>query len=161
VIFCLDNDGTKTFTDNIIHNAANRLIDAGKDVYIAIPKQINNIKTDFNDVARLQGISAINSEISNAITYKEWRNNAEKSIENYVIKHNISELTKSKNAINHKELEALERFEQARNIEQKNHVYDLSNTVSKTNSEQNNTQKIDTAKHNAHIELAKNEKEIY
>ncbi|CAL7961583.1 hypothetical protein GAMM_250009 [Gammaproteobacteria bacterium] len=39
IVFCLDNDGSATFTDNTIHRAAKRLIDFGKEVFISIPRQ--------------------------------------------------------------------------------------------------------------------------
>ena len=82
VIFCLDNDGTKSFTDNAIHKAAQRLIEHGKEVFIAIPSQINNKKTDFNDVAKSAGIDAVKSHINTSIPYHEWKNTIGDNINN-------------------------------------------------------------------------------
>ncbi|CAL7959125.1 conserved hypothetical protein [Gammaproteobacteria bacterium] len=81
IIFCLDNDGKGTFTDNTIHKAAQRLIDLGKEVFIAIPGQMSNgnIKTDFNDIAKTMGIDLVKKTLNNAITYKEWKNSLEKN----------------------------------------------------------------------------------
>ena len=82
IIFCLDNDGEKSFTDNTIHKAAQRLIDFGKEVFIAVPDQITsgkNGKTDFNDVAKVAGIAAVKSTINNSVPYKEWKDDVEKN----------------------------------------------------------------------------------
>lgn len=92
VIFCLDNDGPKTFTDSTIHKAAERLIDFGKEVFINFPEQITgkmsntqeiyekNIKIDFNDVAKAMGVDAVKNSIDNSIPYKDWKINSEKII---------------------------------------------------------------------------------
>ena len=71
-IFCLDNDGAKSFTDGIIHKAAERLIAHGKEVLIAIPSQINNAKIDFNDVTRVKGVGAVRKNIDEAISYERF-----------------------------------------------------------------------------------------
>ena len=52
VVFCLDNDGQKTFTDSTIHKAAERLIGFGKEVFIAIPGKINDKKDKNNESNR-------------------------------------------------------------------------------------------------------------
>ncbi|MBU0744253.1 MAG: conjugative transfer relaxase/helicase TraI [Gammaproteobacteria bacterium] len=75
VVFCLDNDGPKSFADNTFHKAAQRLIDSGKEVFIAIPNQINNAKTDFNDVAIMKGINAVRQDINGAISYEQFSKN--------------------------------------------------------------------------------------
>ena len=74
VIFCLDNDGPKTFTDNTIHKAAKRLIGLGKEVFIAIPQfdGKNNKKVDFNDIAKTAGTVEVRNRLENSIPYKEW-----------------------------------------------------------------------------------------
>ena len=75
VVFCLDNDGQKTFSDKTIHQAAKRLIDAGKEVFIAMPQPPNNdrAKVDFNDIARGQGLDVVRTTINNSIPYHEWK----------------------------------------------------------------------------------------
>ncbi|EKD45256.1 MAG: hypothetical protein ACD_69C00364G0002 [uncultured bacterium] len=90
VVFCLDNDGAKSFTDDAIHKAAQRLVDFGKEVFIAIPDQIGNEingksekdgknekneKIDFNDVARTEGINAVRKHIDAAISFGEFSKN--------------------------------------------------------------------------------------
>ena len=73
VIFCLDYDGLKTFADNAIHKAAERLISHGKEVYIAIPQSNGgSAKVDFNDVARTSGDAAVSKMLENSIPYQEW-----------------------------------------------------------------------------------------
>ncbi|MEI8055095.1 MAG: Ti-type conjugative transfer relaxase TraA [bacterium] len=89
IVFCLDNDGIKV--DKTIDKAAQRLIDFGKEVFIAIPEADTNsekpekVKTDFNDIARSQGIEAVKSIIGNPLPYAEWKNSIENS--EYQIKH--------------------------------------------------------------------------
>jgi hypothetical protein len=82
IVFCLDNDGIKSFLDNTIHKAAQRLIDFGKEVFIAIPNQINNAKTDYNDVARISGINMVKNSLDNSIPYHMWKNNLATSLKN-------------------------------------------------------------------------------
>ena len=72
VILCLDNDGVKSFADNVIHKTVQRLIDHSKEVFISIPNQIKNTKTDFNDIARIEGIDAVKKHIDNAIPYERF-----------------------------------------------------------------------------------------
>jgi len=83
VIFCLDNDGPKTLTDDTVHKAAKRLIGFGKEVFIAVPESINNEKSgrrgknektkiDFNDIAKAAGVNTVKSTIENSVPYKEW-----------------------------------------------------------------------------------------
>ncbi len=80
VIFCLDNDGSATFSDNTIHKAAERLISFGKEVFIVIPiTNEKNIKMDFNDVARTSGITTVRNTLDSTVTYQEWKNNTLKS----------------------------------------------------------------------------------
>ena len=92
VVFCLDNDGAKTFTDNVINKAAQRLVDFGKEVFIAIPEAADTnsdkpekVKTDFNDIARRKGIEAVRSIIDNPTPYEEWKNSINNEDQ---IKHN-------------------------------------------------------------------------
>jgi conjugative transfer relaxase protein TraI len=80
IVFCLDNDGIKSFLDNTIHRAAQRLIDFGKEVFIAVPDQINNAKTDYNDVARISGINMVKNCLDSSIPYRMWKNNLETSL---------------------------------------------------------------------------------
>jgi conjugative transfer relaxase protein TraI len=80
IVFCLDNDGMKSFADNTIHKAAQRLIDFGKEVFIAVPDQINNAKTDYNDVARISGINSVKNNLDNSMPYHIWKSNLEASL---------------------------------------------------------------------------------
>jgi DNA primase len=77
-VFCLDNDGVQSVTDNAIHKAAQRLAGYGKEVFIAIPDQIkgiNGAKTDFNDIARKEGINVVRKYINNSISYEQFNKN--------------------------------------------------------------------------------------
>jgi phage/plasmid primase-like uncharacterized protein len=76
VVFCLDNDGKDIHKDQVLYKAAERLIKSGKDVFFAIPKQLNKQKTDFNDVAKTSGVSEVKHYLDNAKPYK-----ADKKIE--------------------------------------------------------------------------------
>jgi hypothetical protein len=78
IVFCLDNDGVQSVTDNAIHKAAQRLAGYGKEVFIAIPDQIkgiNGAKTDFNDIARKEGINVVRKYINNSISYEQFNKN--------------------------------------------------------------------------------------
>ena len=80
IVLCLDNDGESSFADKTIHKAAERLINFGKEVFIAIPDQISKgTKTDFNDVAKISGVSEVRKILDSAVTYKEWKDNIEKN----------------------------------------------------------------------------------
>jgi hypothetical protein len=87
VVFCLDNDGPATLTDNTIYKAAERLISFGKEVFISIPGQAigksnekseKNVKIDFNDIAKTIGVDAVKNTLDNSVPYNEWKNNVEK-----------------------------------------------------------------------------------
>lgn len=94
VIFCLDNDGLKTLTDNAIHKAAERLISFGKEVFIVIPKtNEKDVKVDFNDIARISGTETVRNNLNNTIPYQEWKNSIKKvtEIENNAINLAIAE----------------------------------------------------------------------
>ncbi|EKE00840.1 MAG: hypothetical protein ACD_21C00266G0003 [uncultured bacterium] len=69
IVFCLDNDGKSIYNDEIIYKAAQRLINLGKDIFISVPNQINNQKTDFNDVARTNGTKAVEHYLNNIKSY--------------------------------------------------------------------------------------------
>ena len=74
VVLCLDHDGKKTFTDPIIHESAQRLMQAGKDVYIAMPNdERGGEKSDFNDLARKEGHEAVAQRLEQAIPYETWQ----------------------------------------------------------------------------------------
>jgi len=102
VIFCLDNDGDKALTDNIINKSAERLISFGKDVLIAVPEKTSNYseqaKIDFNDVAKTEGIDAIRRTIDNSVSYGEWK----KSIENS--KHQSNQINQDSLQISQKKI---------------------------------------------------------
>lgn len=118
VILCLDNDGNKTYTDNVIHKAAERLITAGKDVYIALPKQLNNAKTDFNDVAHFGGTKAVKSILDKAFSYIDFSKNISNQVSRSVAKNiknnnNIGEIaSKVANNIQQKNQEITKNIEQ-------------------------------------------------
>lgn len=80
IIFCLDNDGTKASTDNIIHKAAQLLIERGKEVFITMPQQIGGAKTDFNDLAKAAGTEAVKNHINNSVPYNEWKNSLDNGL---------------------------------------------------------------------------------
>jgi len=75
VMFCLDNDGVNAFKDPIINKAIQRLVDNGKEVFISMPEQINNRKTDFNDTLMLKGINTIRHQINNALPHDQFAKN--------------------------------------------------------------------------------------
>lgn len=106
IVFCLDNDGEKSFTDNTIHKAAERLINSGKEVFIAIPEQINKQKTDFNDVAKHHGDQAVKDILNRTTTYDKWKDNFTKN-QTILDKNNlnktqlIDKITNKSNEINY------------------------------------------------------------
>ncbi len=105
VVFCLDNDGSKTFTDNTIHKAAEKLINYGKEVFITIPEaNEKNNKIDFNDIAKISGIEAVRNNLDGAIPYQEWKNNTTKITfsNNGEISLNIAEKVIQKNSYSDK-----------------------------------------------------------
>ena len=66
VIICADNDGKKSFLDKDHHirDAAERLKNAGKEVFIALPGDIDNKqKLDFNDLESSEVREAIESAL--------------------------------------------------------------------------------------------------
>lgn len=170
VIFCLDNDGEKTFTDAVIHKAAQKLIDSGKEVFIAFPEQTNdgnkgkNAKIDFNDVARSKGIPAVREHLNNAISYKEWQGSIAKILEknekissqaimnivhneqknDVIMLNNIKNIT-SKNT----EVSKSEILRMGKLLDSEKMVIQKNNELNKQN------------KQNIQKDLAKAEKEIY
>jgi Ti-type conjugative transfer relaxase TraA len=77
VVFCLDNDGKRVFYDKQVHESAGRLVGYGKEVYIALPQQIEKDgqeqKTDFNDIAKIYGVTAVRGLLNEAVPYREWQ----------------------------------------------------------------------------------------
>ncbi|STX84931.1 putative conjugative transfer protein TraI [Legionella donaldsonii] len=61
VVFCLDNDGNKTFSDLIIAKATARLLEAGKSVFIVMPETKGD---DFNDVLRRDGLGVLKRQLT-------------------------------------------------------------------------------------------------
>lgn len=150
VVLCLDNDGKKSLADSIIHKAAERLISLGKEVYIAMPNQIKNNKTDFNDVARVSGISAVKDMLNACVSYKEWQDNLAKSgtdtklnsVIDMAVTNNIANQKRADKELSHLALSV------------KNEQRALSQT-------QNNLQKSnDAPKQDMQKMLAKTEREI-
>ncbi|RTL11804.1 MAG: hypothetical protein EKK54_06305 [Neisseriaceae bacterium] len=84
VVLCLDNDLKDWQADKIINNAATRLLEAGKQVYIAMPEAIDGQKTDFNDTLQKQGVSEVIKIIDNAQDYKLLRLNNEQVLKEYL-----------------------------------------------------------------------------
>lgn len=65
VVICLDNDGKKTFADNLIFKAIERLELAGKTVSLIIPDKAG---TDFNDLLKSHGASGVKKLMSRQIS---------------------------------------------------------------------------------------------
>ncbi len=64
VVLALDNDGSKSLSDKIIHEAIKRIEDTGKEVYVIMPEKH---KTDLNDVLKNDGYQALANLIHNPI----------------------------------------------------------------------------------------------
>ncbi|RUQ96664.1 conjugative transfer relaxase/helicase TraI [Legionella septentrionalis] len=75
VVLCLDNDGEKTFSDNLIRKAVERLEQAGKKISIVLPDKSG---TDFNDTLKSRGILGVRSLINKTISGHELLKNYEK-----------------------------------------------------------------------------------
>jgi hypothetical protein len=75
VVICLDNDGKKTFADNLIFKAIERLELAGKKVSLIIPDKVG---TDFNDVLKSHGALGVKKLMSRQISSSDLLNNSEK-----------------------------------------------------------------------------------
>ena len=67
VVFCVDNDGKKTFKDLVIAKAALRIIESGRKVLIAIPDKEGQ---DFNDVLREGGVLSVKKQLSAMVSAK-------------------------------------------------------------------------------------------
>jgi DNA primase len=68
IVLCLDNDAQEG-KDKIIAESAERLITAGKNVWIAKPETVK----DYNDLIRKQGAEAIQANIDKAVPYANYR----------------------------------------------------------------------------------------
>lgn len=79
VVLALDNDGDKTFKDEIIQKAMQRLMDAGKRVSVVMPEKEG---LDFNDVLKQEGLTGLKNQISRPIDLKTLlnRDNAQRNI---------------------------------------------------------------------------------
>lgn len=75
VVICLDNDGKKTFADNLIFKAVERLELAGKTVSLIIPEKAGS---DFNDLLKNHGASGVKKLMSRQISGSELLHNHEK-----------------------------------------------------------------------------------
>lgn len=75
VVICLDNDGKKTFADNLIFKAVERLDLAGKTVSLIIPERIG---TDFNDILKSHGVLEVKKVMSRRICGDLLLHNSEK-----------------------------------------------------------------------------------
>jgi len=64
VVICLDNDGNKTFADNLIYKAVERLERAGKTVTLIVPDKAG---TDFNDLLKSHGASEVKKSMAKQI----------------------------------------------------------------------------------------------
>ena len=67
IILCLDNDGDRTFKDDLITKSVIRLLDAGKKVSIVVPDKIG---ADFNDVLREEGAQSVAKQLANPVDAK-------------------------------------------------------------------------------------------
>lgn len=74
VVICLDNDGKKTFSDNLIFKAIERLESAGKMVSLIIPDKAG---TDFNDLLKSHGTLGVKKLMSRQISGSDVLNNPE------------------------------------------------------------------------------------
>ena len=67
VVLCLDNDGDKTFKDELITKSVIRLLDAGKKVSIVMPDKTS---ADFNDALREEGAQSVAKQLANPVDAK-------------------------------------------------------------------------------------------
>lgn len=72
VVLCLDNDGQKTFSDEIIKKAIQRLQDAGKMVSVVMPQKVGH---DFNDVLKQEGVGVLKQQLNHPIDVNILLNN--------------------------------------------------------------------------------------
>lgn len=79
VVLCLDNDGNKTFSDQLILKAIIKLTDAGKKVSFIIPDKAGS---DFNDTLKNQGPLGLKKEVSRVFNGEVLINNCDKFTEN-------------------------------------------------------------------------------
>jgi len=63
VVFCVDNDGKPITGDSVILDSVKRMISHGKTVEVVVPKH----QGDFNDIAKLSGVSGTVSAMKNTI----------------------------------------------------------------------------------------------
>jgi conjugative transfer relaxase protein TraI len=70
IVLCLDNDGQNPHSDQLIHMAASKLQEQGKQVWIAQPKMEGQ---DYNDVLIQQGQAAVKSAMQQAMPYPDYR----------------------------------------------------------------------------------------
>lgn len=75
VVICLDNDGKKSFVDNLIFKAVERLEMAGKAVLLIIPDKAG---TDFNDLLKSHGASEVKKSMIRQISGSDLLHNHEK-----------------------------------------------------------------------------------
>ncbi len=70
VVLCLDNDLKNWREDKVITRSIERLIDAGKTVFVAHPESLNGNKTDYNDWLKHGGVQPIVDNILQAKLYE-------------------------------------------------------------------------------------------
>ncbi|CAN5423706.1 hypothetical protein BH10PSE19_BH10PSE19_16310 [soil metagenome] len=73
VVLCLDNDGDKPKGEKLIFEAADKLLEHGKHIWIAKP---NEIGKDYNDLLKEQGTEAIRANLEKAVSYTQFKENA-------------------------------------------------------------------------------------
>ena len=71
VVLTVDNDKQQLLNDRITLQAAKRLLDANKEVYLVMPKLIDNAKTDINDVLRRDKIEGVKDVLSQAVALRK------------------------------------------------------------------------------------------
>ena len=112
VVLCLDNDGTSTLNGKIIIEAAERLKELGKDVYIAMPERVGQ---DFNDIAKEGGIDAVKHQLEKSMSLEQFKEIGEKNREHELrLKANKSEIDIS--SLDFDKTKDKEAFEQENNI---------------------------------------------
>jgi conjugative relaxase-like TrwC/TraI family protein len=70
IVLCLDNDGKNPNSETLIHSAALKLIEHGKQVWIAQPQKEGD---DYNDVLKTQGLAAVKNDLQKAIAYDVYQ----------------------------------------------------------------------------------------
>lgn len=91
IVLCLDNDGRSIHNDKVILQTIERLKLHGKEVEIAIP----NKKGDFNDVAKLEGVSGVINVLNKSFKPEVLQKNSNKiSMSSSQIKDSLERISR-------------------------------------------------------------------